>query len=120
MPIEHPRIGIDMSFCEKCGVKNDEDALYCKGCGAQVSNIAPPQPSTWEPRRGRARGFSAWPIFWGLIIIIFGLWVAIEFGLKHIEGVPDWITNLEFCWILPVIIGVLIILAGLRILINLD
>jgi hypothetical protein len=108
-----------MVFCPKCGAKNDEDALYCKGCGAQVSPIAPPQVPVWEPRR-RARGFSAWSVFWGLIIIVFGFWVAIEFGLKHLEGVPEWVTSLEICWVLPVIIGVLIVLAGFRILINWD
>jgi hypothetical protein len=105
-----------MAFCPKCGVKNDEDALYCKACGAQVSPIAP--PPVWEPRR--RRGFSAWSVFWGLIIVFVGLWVSIEFGLKHIEGVPDWVTSFQFCWILPVIIGVLIVLAGIRVMVNWD
>jgi uncharacterized membrane protein HdeD (DUF308 family) len=64
-------------------------------------------PADWGPRmRMRRRRPSGWSIFWGLIVIVFGLWVAI--------------TNLELCWILPVIIGLLIIFAGIRMLINWD
>ncbi|MFH0815321.1 MAG: hypothetical protein V1934_00680 [Methanobacteriota archaeon] len=110
-----------MTFCQKCGVKNEEDAVYCKGCGVSMLPSVPAQPSDWEPRmRMRRRSFTGWSIFWGLIVIVFGLWVAIEFGLKHIDGVPEWITSMEFCWVLPVIIGFLIILAGIRMLVNWD
>jgi len=110
-----------MGFCQQCGVKNEEDAIYCKGCGSQMMPVTPEQVPEWGPGMGRRRrGFSGWSIFWGLIIIVFGLWVAIEFGLKHISGVPEWITNMEFCWVLPVIIGLLIIFAGIRMLVNWD
>lgn len=110
-----------MSFCQKCGMKNDDDAIYCKSCGNQMIMSVSTQPMGWEPRmRMRRHRPSGWSIFWGLIVIVFGIWVAIEFGLRHIDGVPDWITNMELCWILPVIIGLLIIFAGIRMLINWD
>jgi hypothetical protein len=110
-----------MSFCQKCGTKNEDDAVYCKSCGNQMIMSVSTSPADWGPRmRMRRRRPSGWSIFWGLIVIVFGLWVAIEFGLRHIDGVPEWITNLELCWILPVIIGLLIIFAGIRMLINWD
>jgi uncharacterized membrane protein YvbJ len=112
-----------MSFCHKCGIKNDDDAVYCKSCGNQIDLSAPKQTVDWDPgmrMRMRRHRPSGWSIFWGLIVIVFGIWVAIEFGLKHVDGVPDWITNMELCWVLPVIIGLLIIFAGIRMLINWD
>jgi hypothetical protein len=108
-------------FCQKCGVKNEDDAVYCKGCGGQLLPTAPAHTDDWEPRmRMRRHHFSGWSIFWGLIVIVFGLWVFFEFGLKHVHGLPQWVYDAEFCWILPIIIGALIILAGLRMLINWD
>jgi uncharacterized membrane protein YvbJ len=109
-----------MIYCQKCGTQNDDDAVYCKSCGRQMA-AGSTQHEGWEPRmRMRRRRPTGWSIFWGLIVIVFGLWVAIEFGLKHLDGVPDWVTNMELCWILPVIIGILIIFAGIRMLINWD
>jgi len=112
-----------MSFCQKCGAKNEDDAVYCKICGININLSTQKQTVDWEPRMGmrmRRHRPTGWSIFWGLIVIVFGIWVAIEFGLRHIDGVPEWITNMELCWILPVIIGLLIIFAGIRMLINWD
>ena len=79
------------------------------------------QPVDWQPGiRMRRHSPSGWSIFWGLIVIVFGIWVAIEFGLRHIGGIPAWITSIELCWIFPVIIGLLIILAGIRMLMKWD
>lgn len=33
-------------FCTKCGMKNDDDALFCAGCGSVMSNAQPAQPQT--------------------------------------------------------------------------
>ena len=53
-------------------------------------------------------------IIWGVIIALIGLYVVIEFGLKNVQGMPDWITNFQFWWIIPVIIGIAIIIAGIK------
>lgn len=40
-------------FCTKCGMKNDDDALFCAGCGSVMSRPQEPQPqvNTQEPQQ---------------------------------------------------------------------
>lgn len=40
-------------FCTKCGMKNDDDALFCAGCGSVMSKPQEPQPqvNTQEPQQ---------------------------------------------------------------------
>lgn len=107
-----------MAYCTRCGTQNDEDATFCKNCGAPMKEGAPGGP--WRHRDDRCEEDCAgegkaphW--IWGVIVVLIGLYVIIEFGLKNIEGVPNEIKDFEFWWIIPVLIGVLILLAGLRI-----
>ena len=32
-------------FCKNCGYENDDDALYCENCGANLSSINSPSSS---------------------------------------------------------------------------
>jgi hypothetical protein len=55
--------------------------------------------------------------FWAAIIIVIGLWLVFEFGIKNLldqNDMPDWLYNCEFWWIIPVIIGIAIIIAGVK------
>jgi hypothetical protein len=138
-----------MAFCTKCGNKNDDDAAFCKSCGAPIPPATPEgaeapkgeqPPGMYPPgyeldRRGH-RGRMTPPRkdfdkeceeecegtsrsntwFWGLIIILIGAFILFEAGIKNIDGVPDAIKDLELWWIIPVLIGIMIISAGLRVL----
>jgi hypothetical protein len=141
-------MGIGMAYCTKCGMQNDDDAVFCKQCGASIA--APSQPPEPKQPPGSAKKAAAAPSppatppppvpgrrydhdkdwddrceeectggkgryswIWGALIILLGIWIIFEFGVKNIEGVPEWIKDFEFWWILPVLFGLLLILVGL-------
>lgn len=110
-----------MVYCHKCGNQNPDEAQFCQKCGAPLHAPAAPQ---WQPRRedcdrggepctGSKRGDA---IFWGIIVILIGLWILFEFVLKNIEGMPQWIVDFEFWWLFGLVIGIAIIVAGLRLI----
>ncbi|UCE74669.1 MAG: zinc-ribbon domain-containing protein [Methanomassiliicoccales archaeon] len=105
-----------MAYCQKCGKQNEDGAQFCNKCGATL--MGPPrdykkqrEDKCEEECAGSPRGSS---IFWGVIIALIGLWIVFEFGIKNISGMPDWVYDFEFWWIIPVIIGLAIIIAGLK------
>ena len=128
-------------YCTKCGTENEEDAAFCKKCGKPLAGGPPPPPSgTPEPalyppghevdRRGYRRKYEhekdwdkeceedcsgasrkySW--FWGVIIILIGFFIIYEAGIKNIEGLPDWVYDIEIWWVIPVLIGLIIIMIG--------
>jgi uncharacterized membrane protein YvbJ len=112
-----------MTYCQKCGTKNDDDAEFCKKCGATLKGDKKSVEKEWDKKcdqecqQGPAgRG---WGIFWGIIIILVGLWIIFEFVLKKIEDLPpalEWIHTFPFGLIIAVVVGIFVIIFGLRIL----
>lgn len=105
-----------MVYCAKCGQQNADGAQFCSSCAAPLGAIKRDREKECERGcedecQGGPRGGS---IIWGVIIALIGLFVIIEFGLKNVEGMPDWIANFQFWWIVPVLIGTAIIIAGIR------
>lgn len=106
-----------MAYCPKCGKKNEDNAKFCNDCGSSLTGKRDLEKE-WEDRceeecSGGSRHGS---LFWGLIIACIGLWIVFEFGLKNIEGLPSQLYDFEFGWIIPVIIGLAILIAGIRII----
>lgn len=137
-----------MAFCTKCGNKNEDDATFCKSCGAPIPPATPgeapsgkpeEQPRMYPPgyeldRRGsrgpRKKDFdkeceeecqeecqeggrkNSW--LWGLIIILIGFFIIFEAGIKNIDGVPDLVKDVQVWWVIPVLIGIMIISIGIR------
>ena len=126
-----------MVFCTKCGTENEDDAAYCKKCGVPIAGApvegAPMYPPGQDPDRrrsgrpyepsrdwdkqceedcqGSGRKYS-W--FWGAIIILIGLFIIFEAGIKNIEGLPDWVYDIQLWWVVPVLIGIIIIMMGME------
>jgi hypothetical protein len=143
-----------MAYCTKCGTKSDDDATFCKKCGASIKAPAeahvpvsgpepqhppaslqhpggppppvapgphPKQPKRYDHQRdwddrceeecAGSHGRYSW--IWGALIILIGMWIVFELGIKNIDGVPDWVKDFDIGWILPVLFGILIILVGL-------
>ncbi len=135
-----------MAFCTKCGKKNDDDAAFCKFCGAPIppasteeggAPAAGEKPPMYPPgyeydRRGYRgpprRDFdkecerecqegsreNSW--IWGLIVVLVGLFIMFEAGIKNIDGMPDWVRDIQIWWVIPLLIGILIISFGLRLI----
>ena len=105
-----------MVYCSKCGQQNADGARFCSSCGASLGAVRKDTEKECENQcedecHGGPRGGS---IIWGVIIALIGLFIVIEFGLKNVEGMPPWIADFQFWWIIPVIIGIAIIIAGIR------
>lgn len=117
-------------YCRSCGARNEEDAAFCKGCGKPMEGPAgkPPEAGPapapermyefqreWDDRceeECTTKGQYSW--IWGAIVVLIGLGIIIEFGIKNVEGVPDWVQDVDIWWMIPVLFGVLIILVGLE------
>ena len=114
-------------YCTKCGKQNDDDAAFCKHCGAPLMGV-PPQGAAgqeWERRGRRAqnecdnecqRGNRGYSWIWGVIVIFIGLWVIVNWALPNIDmpGMRDMMSGFDFWWVIPLLIGLLIISIGAR------
>ena len=109
-------------YCSRCVTKNDDDSAFCKKCGNDLNApSAGPAPQRAEERdhgddcerdcQGDDKNMS---MFWGIIVIIIGAWVIWEWGLKNFLDVPDEIANFEWCWLIWVVVGIFILMAGFR------
>lgn len=111
-----------MVYCQACGTQNEQDAVFCKQCGHDL--YAGTRGPGTTPRRddelkddcerdcyGTSAGKS---MFWGVIIVLVGLWIIFEFVVKEVVDLPRWVREFEFCWVVWIIIGVAIIAAGMR------
>lgn len=127
-------------YCPRCGTKNEDDSLFCKKCGNDLNAgtsgpvpgpapgpaQAPPPPPPYRRKRrddeceeecsGGDKNMS-W--FWGAIIIIIGLWIVFEFGVKNVvDDIPDWLEDFEFCWLIWIVVGIAILAAGFRMIVK--
>jgi uncharacterized membrane protein YvbJ len=109
-----------MVYCPKCGTQNPDGSRYCANCGAPLMG------ERWDKDKEidkkceetcSGRG-PAGKVLWAIIIILIGFWLVFEFGLKNIEGLPDWVYNFSFWWIIPVVVGLAVIIWGVSILVK--
>ena len=110
-----------MVYCSKCGNQNPDEATFCNKCGAPIHAAAAPQ---WQPKRedcdrgdqpctGTKRGDA---IFWGIIVILIGLWILFEFVLKSLLPSSNWVHSVEIWWIFGLVIAIAIIVGGIRLI----
>lgn len=112
-----------MVYCTKCGTQNDDDAEFCKKCGATLGvtrrdyNRERDQRCEEECSGGKNR--RGWAIFWGIIIVLVGLAILFEVvfkGLWNTYKYPwlEWANTINFGWIFGAVIAIVIIIFGLR------
>lgn len=100
-----------MTYCSKCGKQNEDDATYCNKCGAPLSGAK----REFDKERDECFGGPRYaPIVWGAILVLVGLAIIIEGVLKNMKGLPAWIYQIEFGWVFALIIGLLLIILGIR------
>ena len=117
-----------MVYCSKCGKKNEDDAEFCSKCGTSLTGTKKDFEKDWENRceeecAGGKGGSRGWGIFWGIVVICIGLWIIFELVLKNLaEDIPElsWVQNINFpfWWVIGAVLGILIIVAGIRIVIK--
>jgi uncharacterized membrane protein YvbJ len=117
-----------MVYCSKCGKKNEEDAEFCSKCGTSLTRTKKNIEKDWENRcedecAGGKQGSRGWGIFWGIVVVCIGLWIIFELVLKNLaKEIPElsWALDIDFpfWWVIGAVLGLLIIIAGIRIIIK--
>ena len=114
-----------MSYCSKCGKKNEEEAEFCVKCGASLTGSVKERKKEHDDRCeeecavGNKSPIA--PVFWGIIIILIGLWIIFSLVIPQTpfaDNFPSWLVNFEFWWIIGIIIAIAIIVTGIRIIIK--
>ena len=124
----------DAAFCKKCGRAMADAAPGPATEGTKAPPMPPPTPPPAQPHPAHHEpdkdwdkdcdkecendcsrgGHYSW--FWGAIVMLVGLGIILEFGIKNIDGTPDWVQDINIWWMIPVLIGVVIILAGISVM----
>jgi hypothetical protein len=112
-----------MVYCAKCGKQNDDDATFCKNCGASLQG---PKYSYDRERDRRCeeecaggKNSHAWAMFWGVIIILIGLAIFFELVLKQMAPTYpwlSWVNTVQWNWIFSAVIAIFIIVFGIRVI----
>lgn len=111
-----------MVYCTKCGKKNEDDAEYCSKCGTSLTGLAKGTKKSGdrcEEECAIGERSSIAKYFWGVIIIILGIWIVVEFILRKIEDPPEWLAwviDFNFWWVVGIIIALIFIVTGIRII----
>ncbi|MBN1280805.1 MAG: zinc ribbon domain-containing protein [Candidatus Thermoplasmatota archaeon] len=113
-----------MVYCAQCGTQNEDDASFCKKCGASLTGEKP----RWERRQRDDRceeecqgghNGKGWGYFWGVIIILIGLAILFEVVIKDMAQTYtwlSWVNSIQWNWIFAIVISIVIILFGIRII----
>ena len=96
-----------MTYCTKCGTKNEEDAVVCVKCGASL--VARP---AWRRERRRPEKECFGLPHGGAIV---GLIIGIIIVLVGLSQVPDLLPEIdlgEYIWPFIIIVFGILIIAG--------
>jgi hypothetical protein len=107
-------------YCPKCGKQNADDSRYCNGCGSALLPGMKDVEKDWDDKcqEGCSGSGRTGLWFWGVIVVLIGLWFIFELGIKNIKGLPDWLTSLEWGWIFGIVIGAVILGFGVSMIVK--
>ena len=109
-----------MVYCTKCGNKNEEGAEFCSKCGASLSGVKKEEDRCEEACVvGKHSPYAS--VFWGIVVILVGLWIIFGLVLPETslrDSLPSWFIDMNWWWIIGLIIALAIIGTGIRMLIK--
>lgn len=103
-----------MSYCAKCGMKNEDDATFCKKCGTSLTGAQKPKDKDDDCVCSGSKQNPMVPIFWGVVIILVGLWIIFQFVIP--DALPPIYGDITFGTLIVIIIAIAIIFTGIRVL----
>ena len=111
-----------MVYCQKCGTKNDDDAEFCKKCATilkgSAKDLKKEQDDKCEEDCAVGKQSPYAKFFWGALVILIGLAILFNDVIENTtlgDGLPAFIKNFDFWWIVLLLIAVAFIITGLRI-----
>ena len=103
-----------MVYCAKCGTKNEEDAEFCKKCGASLTGAIKGHEKDDDCVCSGSKQNPLVPVFWGIVVILIGLWIVFIFIFP--DYLPAGLQDNPFWGLIILIIAIAVILTGFRIL----
>ena len=104
-----------MTYCTNCGTKNEDDAEFCKKCGTSLKGIKKHTKQDEDCVCSGSQQNPMVPIFWGIVVILFGLWILINFVIPK-SYLPSGLQDITFWGLIVLIFAIAIILTGIRII----
>ena len=111
-----------MAYCPKCGTKNEDDAVFCKSCGASLTGVKSEHDrhrnERCEDECAGGQSGRGWGLFWGVIIILIGLAILFEVVIKDMAKTYSWLSwvnTVQWNWIFACVVAIFIIIFGLRV-----
>ena len=101
-----------MVYCSKCGNKNKDDAKFCSKCGSSLTDIKYESYKDDDCVCEGSKRNPLVPIFWGITVILIGLWIIFQFVLP--KNLFASLQDFSFCGLVFLIIALAIILTGIR------
>jgi uncharacterized membrane protein YvbJ len=104
-----------MSYCIKCGTKNEDDSEFCKKCGASLTGRIKGDEKDDDCVCSGSKQNPLVPVFWGIVVILIGIWIVISFVIPD-SYLPPEMKNFSFWSLVILIVAISVILTGFRIL----
>ncbi len=104
-----------MAYCAKCGTKNEDDAEFCKKCGASLTGVIKGHEKDDDCVCSGSKQNPLVPVFWGVVVILIGLWIVISFVVPD-PYLPLGLRDFSFWGLIVLIIAIAVILTGFRII----
>ena len=109
-----------MAYCPRCGFQNPEESAFCSKCGASLKTPVMGTEKEWDKRcenecAGGRRGAS---IFWGIVVILIGIGIAVWALDQGGVELPDWATESNFARVFGIVIAIALVVTGIAIIIR--
>jgi len=104
-----------MTYCTKCGTKNEDDAEFCKKCGISLNGKIKEYEKDDDCVCSGSKQNPFVRVFWGIVVVLFGLWVIFSFVIPQ-SYLPRGMHDFSFGGLIILIIALAIMLTGFRIL----
>lgn len=103
-----------MVYCSRCGTKNDDDAKFCKKCGAMMGGPPRFHDKEWEDRcdeecSGKHKT-PLWTSFWIIILILVAIGIIFSlFSRLFHMSMPGMMGGIDYWDIFWLLVGLVII-----------
>jgi len=98
-------------YCTKCGAKNEDTAVVCAKCGANLQT-GTVESRRYERKRAESECFGL-PHGGAIAGIVIGVLILL-WGFLQLAQQAGWVTpTLNFWWIVLIVIGILMIAGGI-------